>query len=225
MQLADPDPDVARGTRRTLLARARGGAAPRAPDHSVRHRGAVAARRAARGQAGRHDLAAAVSEGRCREPRAGRGCASGRAEAHRRSDPLPSLGDAAVARCEGRRARVGRRRSVMRDGFPAVRHGACRACPTTASSTELAEDRRAGAGRRQAAADARRQGRSGRRARADREGDRAAREGEVAKANAKLGNESFVSRAPPAVVEQERARLASFLSTLEKLRDQFRRLS
>jgi valyl-tRNA synthetase len=49
-------------------------------------------------------------------------------------------------------------------------------------------------------------------------------EGEVAKANGKLGNEAFVAKAPPAVIEQERKRIADFTATLERLRDQLVRL-
>jgi valyl-tRNA synthetase len=49
-------------------------------------------------------------------------------------------------------------------------------------------------------------------------------DGEVAKVNAKLGNESFVARAPAAVVAQENARLSSFSATLEKLHEQLGKL-
>jgi len=49
-------------------------------------------------------------------------------------------------------------------------------------------------------------------------------EGEMRKAEAKLGNASFVERAPAAVVEQERGRIAAFGATLERLREQRVRL-
>ena len=49
-------------------------------------------------------------------------------------------------------------------------------------------------------------------------------EGEIAKVHGKLGNEAFVAKAPPAVIEQERKRLADFTATLERLRDQLVRL-
>jgi valyl-tRNA synthetase len=50
-------------------------------------------------------------------------------------------------------------------------------------------------------------------------------EGEIAKAEAKLGNESFVGRAPANVVEQEKKRLADFRATLDKLKPQFEKLN
>ena len=49
-------------------------------------------------------------------------------------------------------------------------------------------------------------------------------DGEIAKAQGKLGNASFVERAPAAVVEQERARLAAFGDTVSQLRLQRARL-
>jgi valyl-tRNA synthetase len=49
-------------------------------------------------------------------------------------------------------------------------------------------------------------------------------DGEIAKAETKLGNESFVARAPAQVVEQEKERLAGFRATLIKLREQFDKL-
>ena len=50
-------------------------------------------------------------------------------------------------------------------------------------------------------------------------------QGEVVKAEAKLGNPGFVARAPTAVVEQERLRLAEFSQTLRRLEDQAKRLA
>lgn len=49
-------------------------------------------------------------------------------------------------------------------------------------------------------------------------------DGEINKANSKLGNESFVARAPAQVVAQEKERVANFSATLEKLREQFAKL-
>jgi valyl-tRNA synthetase len=50
-------------------------------------------------------------------------------------------------------------------------------------------------------------------------------EGEIAKAEAKLGSESFVARAPAAVVAQERQRVADFTEALRRLKDQASRLA
>ncbi len=49
-------------------------------------------------------------------------------------------------------------------------------------------------------------------------------DGEIVKAQAKLGNESFVARAPASVVEQERQRIAEFTATVARLRAQADRL-
>lgn len=49
-------------------------------------------------------------------------------------------------------------------------------------------------------------------------------EGEIGKAKTKLENESFVARAPAAVVAQERERLQNFTSTVTHLREQLARL-
>ncbi|MDY0107250.1 MAG: valine--tRNA ligase [Giesbergeria sp.] len=49
-------------------------------------------------------------------------------------------------------------------------------------------------------------------------------EGEIAKANGKLSNEAFVAKAPAAVLEQEKKRVADFSATLTRLRDQLARL-
>jgi len=48
---------------------------------------------------------------------------------------------------------------------------------------------------------------------------------EVSKAEAKLGNQAFVAKAPATVIAQERQRLADFGATLDKLRQQLARLS
>jgi valyl-tRNA synthetase len=56
-------------------------------------------------------------------------------------------------------------------------------------------------------------------------GKEAARlQGEITKANGKLSNEAFVAKAPPAVIELERKRVADFAATLAKVQDQLARL-
>jgi valyl-tRNA synthetase len=47
---------------------------------------------------------------------------------------------------------------------------------------------------------------------------------EITKANGKLSNEAFVAKAPPAVIAQERQRVADFEATLHKVADQLKRL-
>ncbi|WP_322992560.1 valine--tRNA ligase [Limnohabitans sp.] len=49
-------------------------------------------------------------------------------------------------------------------------------------------------------------------------------EGEITKANAKLGNEAFVSKAPQAVLDETKKRVADFGATLDKIRQQLQRL-
>jgi valyl-tRNA synthetase len=61
------------------------------------------------------------------------------------------------------------------------------------------------------------------RARIDKEVERLS--GEIAKAEGKLGNASFVARAPAAVVAQERQRLMDFRQALRRLEDQRGRLA
>jgi len=50
-------------------------------------------------------------------------------------------------------------------------------------------------------------------------------ESEITKAKAKLGNASFVERAPAKVVEQEKTRLAGFEASLAKLKEQLEKLA
>jgi valyl-tRNA synthetase len=49
--------------------------------------------------------------------------------------------------------------------------------------------------------------------------------GQIAKAQAELGNEGFVARAPAAVIEERRQRLAEFTRALSRLEDQAARLA
>ena len=59
-------------------------------------------------------------------------------------------------------------------------------------------------------------------ARLSKEADRL--QNEITKASAKLSNEAFVAKAPPAVIEQEKKRVADFGATLEKVQQQLARL-
>jgi valyl-tRNA synthetase len=48
---------------------------------------------------------------------------------------------------------------------------------------------------------------------------------EITKANGKLSNEAFVAKAPPAVIAQERQRVADFVANLDKIQVQLQRLN
>ncbi|WP_296509004.1 valine--tRNA ligase [Rhodoferax sp.] len=50
-------------------------------------------------------------------------------------------------------------------------------------------------------------------------------EEQISKASVKLSNEAFVAKAPAAVLEQERKRVADFAATLEKVKEQLARLA
>ncbi|MEY4884359.1 MAG: hypothetical protein RIS34_2213 [Pseudomonadota bacterium] len=49
-------------------------------------------------------------------------------------------------------------------------------------------------------------------------------EGQISNANGKLSNEAFVAKAPPAVIDQERKRVADFVATVAKVKEQLSRL-
>ncbi|MGB6100441.1 MAG: hypothetical protein WBG44_06135, partial [Comamonas sp.] len=49
--------------------------------------------------------------------------------------------------------------------------------------------------------------------------------GEIAKATAKLANQAFVAKAPPAVIAQEKQRMADFGATLARIQEQLARLA
>jgi len=49
-------------------------------------------------------------------------------------------------------------------------------------------------------------------------------EDQITKAQSKLNNEAFVAKAPAAVLEQERKRVADFVATVAKVKDQLAKL-
>ena len=221
----DAEGDDRGGARHALgaRARARGDAAARASVHAVHHRGAVADGRAARGQDRRDDLACSRSPRRI-------STASIRA-ANQRMAMLKELVDACRAlrgemklspaqrRAADRRRRRGSARRELTPYLLALgKLSEVRIVdelPKTDAPVEIVGDFRL---MLHVEVD-----KAAERARIGKEIAR--HRGEIAKARAKLGNESFVARAPAAVVEQERDAPRGFVATLDKLRQQIDRLN
>jgi valyl-tRNA synthetase len=197
--------------------RARDRAAPAAPDHAVHHRRAVGA--------------VAPVAGRKRRRPTGIVARRTRRRSSRRIDPQA---DAWVAKLK---ALVGATRSLRSE----MNLSPASACRSTRSAMRPSSSGRAaaeGAGQAVGGAAVRRRGAFAQATRqspvavagdarlalhveidvaaeSERLDKEIARlEGEIAKASAKLANESFVARAPAAVVDQEKQRVAEFTATL-----------
>ena len=115
-EAAAAEPGRGRAARHAAHAgpRPRGDAAPRAPDHSLHHRGALAAGRAARGEEGRNHHAGALPEVAAGKDRRSRGKGSRARQGGGQRRAQPALGDEDPA--EAARAALPHRPAERRNG-------------------------------------------------------------------------------------------------------------